>query len=101
MDEFTGFEWDSKKSDWTLRVRGFDFASAATVFEDAFCMDRDDERRDYGEARCVTIGLAIAEGVPLLLAVTWTPRGTKRRIISARFASPSERLEYARFRGTF
>jgi uncharacterized DUF497 family protein len=84
------FEWDERKSEWTLLERGFDFAYAATIFLGPL-MERDDMRRDYGENRILATGEA-CEGDILTVAYTW--RGENRRIISARLASRSERRDY-------
>ncbi len=90
------FEWDSAKSDWTFRTRGFDFATAALVFDDIY-IEQEDEREDYGETRYIVTG--VVGDLMLVLIVVWTPRAHKRRIISARLAEPKEREEYGRFRG--
>ena len=95
-DNYDDFEWDPEKSDWTLRNRGFDFATAALVFDDVY-IEHQDEREDYGEPRYIVTG--VAGDLLLVLVVIWTPRGRKRRIISARLAEQSEREEYGRFRG--
>ena len=77
------FAWDARKSAENLRVRGFDFEFATLVFEGP-TLERTDQRRDYGEARIVAIGLA--QGIPL--TVVYTDRAESgtlvRRIISAR-----------------
>ena len=76
-----------------LRVRGFDFDFAALVFEGP-TLEREDQRRDYGEKRVVAIGLA--QGIAL--TVVYTDRaeaGTVvRRIISARLSNRRERQAY-------
>ncbi|MCY3879896.1 MAG: BrnT family toxin [Rhodobacteraceae bacterium] len=53
-----------------------------------------DDRRDYGEARFITIGFLDGEMVVLV----WTPRDDVYRIISMRKANERERRLYgARF----
>lgn len=47
--------FDPDKRDWTLRERGIDFAGAAAVFAGVH-YTRQDDRRDYGEPRFVSIG---------------------------------------------
>jgi uncharacterized DUF497 family protein len=64
------FEWDETKSEWTQRVRGFDFALAARIFEGPV-QTVADERRDYGEDRI--IGMGEVEG--MVLVVVYTDRG--------------------------
>jgi len=87
------FAWDLRKSAENLRVRGFDFEFATLVFEGA-TLERQDQRRDYGEHRVVAIGLA--QG--LALTVVYTDRAESgvavRRIISARLSSRHERQAY-------
>lgn len=94
---FDGFEWDRKKSARTEQLRGFDFHFATRVFEDEHRIELDDERQDWGEPRTMSIGLVDGYG---LLVVVWTPRGRKRRIISARKPTQRERVAYGRFRGS-
>ena len=87
------FAWDRRKSAENLRVRGFDFEFATLVFEGP-TLERQDQRRDYGEMRCIAIGLA--QGIAL--TVVYTDRvesGARvRRIISARLSNRRERQAY-------
>ncbi|MEQ1724969.1 MAG: BrnT family toxin [Sphingopyxis sp.] len=52
--------------------------------------DVDDDRRDYGERRCITTGI-LGDSVVNLV---WTPRDGGRRIISMRKARDDERQRY-------
>ena len=88
-DAYEGFEWDAAKSDATFTERGVDFEMAAQVFEADF-IEREDLRHDYGERRFMVTG----EVEGLVITVVWTPRGRRRRIISAWPASHRERREY-------
>jgi uncharacterized DUF497 family protein len=87
------FSWDHKKSAQNLRDRGFDLEFATLVFESP-TLEREDDRRDYGERRIVAIGMA--QGIPL--TVVFTDRaeagGVVRRIISARLSNRHERQAY-------
>jgi uncharacterized DUF497 family protein len=67
------------------------FEVAKTVSQDAFAIDRLDDREDYGEERFVIIGMA--EG-HILLFVAYTERGERIRIISARRATQIEQDDY-------
>src|SRR5688572_26081291 len=87
--DYEGFEWDGSKSDATFAERGLDFDAAARVFESDY-IEREDGRRDYGELRYVVTGEV--EGVVVTLVCT--PRGRRRRIVSAWPASNRERREY-------
>ena len=67
---------------------GFEAASAA--FSDAFAVVREDRRQNYGEDRFILLGMVQER----LLAVSYTMRDERVRIISARFAEPQERRRY-------
>ena len=69
--------------------RGFDFEFAARLFGGAY-IEREDLRHEYGERRFVATG--DVEG--RIVTVVWTPRGRRRRIVSAWPASNRERREY-------
>ena len=67
-------EFDEAKRSATLAIRGLDLARAAEVFAGA-TLTVEDDRRDYGEERFITIGFL--DGTMVVLA--WTPRdGTQR-----------------------
>jgi uncharacterized DUF497 family protein len=87
------FAWDRRKSSENLRLRGFDFEFASLIFEGP-TLERQDQRRDYGEARVIAIGLA--QGIAL--TVVFTDRVESgvaiRRIISARLSNRRERQAY-------
>ena len=61
----------------TLQDRGLDMRRAGDVFAGPH-FTRADLRRDYGEARFITVGWLDSR----LVVMAWTPRGTARRIIS-------------------
>ena len=84
------FKWDAAKSDACVRMRGFDFAYAASAFADPHRIVREDKRFVYGEARFQLIGRV--EGRLFVLA--YTPRNDAIRIISARKANPREVRRY-------
>lgn len=87
------FGWDPRKSHENLRARGFDFEFASLVFEGP-TLEREDQRRDYGEKRVIAIGLA--QGIAL--TVVYTDRAEAgvvvRRIVSARLSNRRERQAY-------
>ena len=87
------FAWDLRKSAENLRVRGFDFDFATLVFEGP-TLERQDQRRDYGERRVIAIGLA--QGLALTVVYTDRVEGGAlvRRIISARMSNRRERKAY-------
>jgi uncharacterized DUF497 family protein len=85
------FEWDEAKAKSNFRAHGVSFELAKTVFEDAFAVDRIDNREAYGEERFVIIGMAEGQ---VLLFVAYTERGERTRIISARRATKHEQDFY-------
>lgn len=82
-------EFDSAKRAETLNARGLDMARAGEVFEGA-TLTAEDDRRDYGEDRFITIGFLDAAMVVLV----WTQRDGAYRIISLRKANERERALY-------
>ena len=86
------FEWDDAKSERNRRERGFDFATAALIF-DGPVQTTFDDRRDYSEERVIAIGEINGE----VVVVVYTDRGQVRRIISARRANRKERETWRLF----
>ncbi len=84
------FEWDDNKNKVNLEKHGIDFEQAKEIFMDDDRIEKDDDRKDYGEMRKKTIGKAL----DLILSVIYTMRGAVVRLISARAASRKERTEY-------
>ena len=83
-------EWDEAKRRANLIKHKVDFAGLASVFTDPKRVEVPDRRRDYGERRVVI--LCPVQG--RLLHVTYTLRGSARRIISARKANRREQRFY-------
>ncbi|MGJ0427057.1 BrnT family toxin [Methylocystis sp.] len=82
-------EFDPAKRLATLQHRGLDMARAGEVFAGA-TLTVEDERRDYGEDRFISIGFLDGRMVVLV----WTRRGGARRIISMRKANDREQAIY-------
>lgn len=82
------FEWDAGKARANLEKHGVDFHGAIRVFETDAYLEIVSER--FGEERWKVIG--IVEGVVLAVVYTW--RGTRCRIISARRANRNEKQAY-------
>lgn len=82
-------EFDASKRDTTLAERGLDFADAHKVFA-GLTISAPDDRKDYGEARIITMGMLDGHCVVLV----WTPRGAARRIISMRHAHEEEARKF-------
>ncbi len=81
--------FDPAKREKTLRERGLDFADAAEVFA-GVTIDIPDLRRDYGEARTISVGHLNGR----MVIVVWTPRGSARHVISMRKANDREKARY-------
>jgi uncharacterized DUF497 family protein len=84
--------YDPAKRAWTLQERGLDFKDAAEVFGGR-TYQRQDDRRDYGEVRIITVGLLRQR----MVVVVWTPRGNDRHVISMRKANDREKAHYAQY----
>lgn len=84
------FEWDPAKARENIRVHGINFAVAAGVFDNPY-LEWEDLNAE-GEQRFVALGM---DGLGRLLAVVYTYRQSKRRLISARKATRKEGKEYA------
>jgi uncharacterized protein len=87
-----GFEWDNAKAAANLKAHDVTFDEATKAFSDPLAIERIDEREDYGEERVNLLGMS--DGV--LLHVTYTERGDRIRIISARQAERYEQDHYYR-----
>ena len=86
------FEWDDDKAHRNIDVHKIDFEDAKLVFEDPGVLDDPDETMDYGEERYRAIGMVLGR----LIAVFYTLRHGRIRLISARKATRKERQHYAR-----
>lgn len=88
--------WDANKAQSNLTKHGVTFAQAATVLLDPLAITVFDEAHSQTEERWFTLGMS---GEGKLLAVSHTyqiaePGNTRVRIISAREATRSERVQY-------
>jgi uncharacterized protein len=92
MDDANKFEWDNDKAITNWQKHGVSFSQAIKAFNDPFGIERFDERENYGEERINLIGMC--DGV--LLHITYTERGERIRLISARKAEKYERNDYYR-----
>ena len=84
------FEWDDEKAARNLRAHKVTFEAASGVFADAFAIQLDDRRENYGEDRYTITGMVRGR----LLFVAYTYRENRIRIISARHAKPYEKRLY-------
>ena len=86
------FEWDDDKAAANYAKHGVSFGRARLVFSDLFGIGAYDDRDDYGEDRFTRVGMV--EGT--LLFASYTERGDRIRIISARRATKDEQDDYYR-----
>ena len=85
------FEWDAEKAKRNRAKHRVTFEEAATVFGDPFARIGDDPTHSEQEDRFLILGESDRRR---LLLVSFTERGDKLRIISARLASRQERKKY-------
>jgi uncharacterized protein len=84
------FEWDPDKAARNFAKHGVHFADAVAVLEDDLGLTIRDTYFE-NEERWITIGMDI---LGRLLAVIYTWRAERIRLISARPATPHERRQY-------
>lgn len=82
--------WDPEKARENLKKHGVRFSDAETVFFDPNALTREDMESE-GEQRFVTVGM---DTLGHILVVVYTYRGEDIRLISARFATKRERMQY-------
>jgi uncharacterized DUF497 family protein len=93
MHTIAGYEWDLRKASRNIQKHGVYFADAATVFSDEQALKILDEDSEAFEDRFIILGMSCPGQV---LAVVYTWRGDRIRIISARKATAGERSAYER-----
>ena len=84
------FEWDDDKAAANVRKHGVSFEQAALAFRDLFAVEWLDMRESYGEERIILVGTSQGQ----ILAVVYTEREERIRIISARRATKHEKDTY-------
>jgi uncharacterized DUF497 family protein len=80
------YEWLDAKAARNWRDHGITFVQAKAVFRDGYAVEYLDDRDGYDEERINRIGSFGG----IILHVTYTMRGVRKRIISARRAEPYE-----------
>jgi len=85
------FEWDPQKATANARKHGVTFDEAAMAFADPFGIVVDDPRHSIDEPRVALLGHSASNR---LLAVMFTERGDRIRLISARKATRREHRQY-------
>ncbi len=87
LSDIRGFEWNAKKRQQNFEKHGIDFDEAIEVFYGPNILYKSDRK---GEERWIAVG----ETEHRILAVVFTRRGQKIRIISARRARKNEERAY-------
>ncbi len=85
------FEWDARKAKENVKNHRVPFEEALTVFADPFARIFDDPDHSKGQRRELILGHSMKQH---LLVVSFTERGRRIRIISARRATTRERWDY-------
>jgi uncharacterized protein len=85
------FEWDPRKALANERKHEVTFDEATTAFEDLFGIVTDDPRHSVSEQRLILLAYSEANR---LLAVMFTERGDRIRLISPRTATRREHRDY-------
>jgi hypothetical protein len=85
------FEWDSDKARENEHKHGVSFLEASEVFDDDHSSTVQDPDHSVDEARCLIFG-ASKQGKHLV--VSYTERGDRIRLISARRMTARERRAY-------
>ncbi len=85
------FEWDHDKAAANFVKHRIDFDEAGTTFDDPYLVETFDDAHSDVEPRRLAVGRS-ASG--RLLAVVYTERGDKIRLISARPATRTERRRH-------
>ena len=85
------FEWDGRKAASNLAKHGVSFAEAVTAFRDLYGRVVQDPRHSHGEERLALVGRSERGR---LLAIMFTEREDRIRLIRARKATRSERNDY-------
>ena len=87
MSDLDVFEWDEKKRRSVIDRHGIDFKDAVRIFEDSFWETLSPRME---EERWLAVG--VVNGIEI--AVVYTIRNGRRRIITARRARTDERRDY-------
>ena len=85
------FEWDEDKANSNRRKHKVTFDEAQTVFLDALSITVPDAEHSQTEGRFRIVGMS---DMKRLLVVSFTERGERMRLISARKARRSEIRDY-------
>lgn len=85
------FEWNENKAKQNLSKHGVSFEEAKTIFDDPLYVDFYDPDHSENEERYLIVGQSNQRRI---LILSYTERGNKIRLISAREVTPQERTAY-------
>ncbi|MEL4895402.1 BrnT family toxin [Crocosphaera sp. Alani8] len=85
------FEWDENKAKQNLSKHGVSFEEAKTIFDDPLYVDFYDPDHSDNEERYLMVGQSNRGRI---LILSYTERGNRIRLISAREVTPNERKTY-------
>jgi uncharacterized protein len=88
------FEWDDNKAKINIVSHGISFDEASTAFADTLSLTIYDPQHSRQEDRYILLGNSVKNR---LLVIVHTYRNEKIRIISARKATPNERIDYEKY----
>ncbi len=92
------FEWDENKNQLNQQKHGISFEEAKSVFNDSLHLAKLDFRFDYFEERWITIGMSEKRHLLVVANLFFTDEGEEIiRIISARPANSTERVDYEKY----
>jgi len=85
------FEWDQDKAKQNIKSHEISFDEASSAFGDVLSLTIYDPLHSEKEDRFILIGNSFKNRI---IVIAHTERGDKIRIISARKATKSERIQY-------
>ena len=85
------FQWDENKAKQNLSKHGVSFEEAKTIFDDPLYVDFYDPDHSDNEERYLMVGQSNRGRI---LILSYTERGNRIRLISAREVTPNERKTY-------
>ncbi len=84
------FEWDDQKNQLNFKRHGLAFDDVVDFLDDPHLIERLDLREDYGEERIIAHAMIRSR----VFVIVYVERGSKLRLISARYATRDEANDY-------
>lgn len=86
------FEWDEDKNQINIEKHGFPFSKVLKAFDDPFFLEEFDFNNSHLDEERLK-GIGSVEGL-MVVFTSFTERGMRTRLISARLATPYEEKKY-------